>query len=361
MKIFNRMAKDGHEQVIFCYDKSTGLKLIVAIHDTTLGPATGGCRMHLYNTEEEAIDDALRLSKAMTFKTAAVGVNFGGGKCIIWGDPNTDKNETLFRALGRFVQTLEGRFSTGPDLGTSSEDFIWARQETPYVNALPEEYGGSGDTSLITAFGVWSGLRAASKLCWGSDSLKGKKVAVQGLGKVGYHLVDYLIGDGAECIVCDIASENIKAIKEKHPELTVTEPQTIYDVRCNIFSPNAVGSILNDQTIPRLKCEVIGGAANNQLAEERHGDLLAEFGILYCPDFVINSGGLIQVADELQGFNRERAFKKTAGIYHRLLEIFRIHKEKNISTHKVAIQLAEKRIQAIEAMKSIYVRSQDRK
>jgi leucine dehydrogenase len=355
MGIFERMAQEGHQEVVFFYDKSTGLKAIVAIHDTTLGPATGGCRMYPYQTEEEAIEDVMRLSKAMTYKIAAAGENLGGGKCIIWGDPNRDKSEFLFRALGRFIHTFGGRFTTGTDLGTVKEDFVWARQETPYVCALPEEYGGSGDTALITAFGVWHGLKAAAKWRWGNDSLQGRRVAVQGVGKVGYCLLEYLFKDGAHCIISDIVSQNIEAAKEKFPDVTVVEHQWIYDVDCHIFSPNAVGTILNDQTVPRLRCEIIGGAANNQLAEQKYGEMLMERGILYCPDFIINSGGLIQVADELQGFNQERAFRKTADIYHRLLEIFRISKEQNISTHQAALLLAEKRIQAIEALKHIHL------
>ncbi|MEW6375459.1 MAG: Glu/Leu/Phe/Val dehydrogenase dimerization domain-containing protein [Thermodesulfobacteriota bacterium] len=354
MKIFERMAQEGHEQLIFCYDKSTGLRAIIAIHDTTLGPATGGCRMYIYDTEEEAIEDVLRLSKAMTFKIAAAGLNLGGGKCIIWGDPPTEKCEALFRSLGRFINTLGGRFITGTDLGTVNEDFVWARQETPYVCALPEEYGGSGDTAVITAYGVWHGLKAAANWCWGSESLQGKRVAIQGVGKVGCHLINYLQHDGAECIISDTEPKRIEVVKGSYKDMMVVEPERIYDIDCHIFSPNAIGGILNDRTIPRLKCQVIGGAANNQLAEPIHGDMLRERGILYCPDFVINSGGLIQVADEQQGFNRERAFRKAANIYLRLMEIFRISKERNISTYNTAIQLAQERIQAIQGLKHIY-------
>ncbi|MEW6376296.1 MAG: Glu/Leu/Phe/Val dehydrogenase [Thermodesulfobacteriota bacterium] len=346
MKIFERMAQEGHQQLVFFYDRATGLKAIVAIHDTTLGPATGGCRMFPYETEEEAIEDVMRLSRAMTYKTAAAGLNLGGGKCVIWGDPKTDKCESLFRALGRCVHTFGGRFTTGTDLGTAKEDFVWARQETPYVCALPEEYGGSGDTALITAFGVWRGLKAAAKWRWRDDSFEGKRVAIQGVGKVGHYLLEYFMKEGAHCIISDIIPQNIEALKEKFPQVTVMAPQQIYDADCHVFSPNAVGSILNNDTIPRLRCELIGGAANNQLAEPKCEKMLIERGILYCPDFIINTGGLIQVADELQGFNRERAFQKAAEIYDRLLEVFRISKEQNASTHQAALLLAEKRIRS---------------
>jgi leucine dehydrogenase len=355
MGVFERMQKDGHEQVIFCYDKATGLKAIIAIHDSTLGPALGGCRMWPYATEDEAVDDALRLSKGMTYKSAVAGQNHGGGKSVIWGNPKTDKSEEYFRAFGRFVATLGGRFVTGTDVGTEKTDFVWSKMESPYFVALPEEHGGSGDSSIITAFGAWKGIKACAQTVWGSDSLKGKKVAVQGVGKVGGHLVEHLIDEGALVTVCDVLPENTKRIKETFPQVTVVAPDQIFSVDCDIFSPNALGGVINDGTLPQLKCRVVAGAANNQLKEPRHGDELHRRKILYAPDYVINGGGLIQVADELIGYSRDRAFRKTAAIYDTLLQIFAISKQEEIPTYLAADRLAERRIAKIGQLNRIYV------
>ncbi|MFZ5817413.1 MAG: Leu/Phe/Val dehydrogenase [Bacillota bacterium] len=355
MGVFERMMKDGHEQVIFCYDKATGLKTIIAIHDTTLGPALGGCRMWAYPTETEALEDALRLSKGMTYKSAASGQNHGGGKAVIWGNPKTDKSEELFRAFGKFVGTLGGRFITGTDVGTEKSDFVWSRMESDWFVALPEEYGGSGDSSIITAFGVWKGLKASAMFRWGSDSLKGRRIAVQGLGKVGFHLVEHLTDEGAVLTVTDVMPEKVEAVKKAFPGVEAVQPEEIYDVDCEIFSPNALGSVINDETIPRLRCEIVAGSANNQLKELRHGDELHRRGILYAPDYVINAGGLIQVADELLGYDRERAFRKTAGIYDMLLKIYTISRDEQIPTYLAANRLAERRIDKVAQLNRIYL------
>jgi leucine dehydrogenase len=355
MGVFERMQKDGHEQVIFCYDKATGLKAIIAIHDTTLGPALGGCRMWAYPTEEEALEDAFRLSKGMTYKSAVAGQNHGGGKSVIWGNPKTEKSEELFRAFGRFVATLNGRFVTGTDVGTEKTDFVWSKMESPWFVALPEEHGGSGDSSIITAFGAWKGIKACANAMWGSDSLKGKRIAVQGVGKVGYHLVEHLVDEGAVVMVCDVVAENVKRVKEAFPGVTAVAPEAIFDVPCDIFSPNALGGVINDETLPRLTCQVVAGAANNQLKEPRHGDELHRRGILYAPDYVINGGGLIQVADELMGYNRDRAFRKTAGIYETLTQIFAISRQEEIPTYRAADRLAERRIAKLGELNRIYV------
>lgn len=355
MGVFERMAKDGHEQVIFCYDKATGLKAIIAIHDTTLGPALGGCRMWPYPTEEDALDDALRLSRGMTYKSAASGQNHGGGKSVIWGNPKTDKSEEYFRGFGRFVQTLGGRFITGTDVGTEKTDFVYSKMESDYLVALPEEHGGSGDSSIITAFGAWKGMKACAREVWGEDSLKGRRVAVQGVGKVGFHLVEHLTDESAIVTVCDVVPENVRRVREAFPTVTVVEPEAIYDVECDIFSPNALGSVVNDDTLGRLTCKVIAGAANNQLKEPRHGDELHRLKVLYAPDYVINAGGLIQVADELMGYNRDRAFRKTAGIYDLLLQIFAISRKENIPTYVAADRLAERRIAKVGQLQRIYV------
>jgi len=355
MGVFERMMSDGHEQVVFCYDRATGLRAIIAIHDTTLGPALGGCRMWPYASEEAALEDALRLARAMTYKSAATGQNHGGGKVVIWGDPAAEKSEALFRALGRFVGTLGGRIVTGTDVGTDKQDFVWAKQESPWFVGLPEEEGGSGDTAVLTAYGVWLGMKAAARFVWGDDSLRGRRVALQGLGKVGTRLLGHLLEEEARVTVTDIRPERVAEICATHPGVAAVAPDAIYDQPCDIFSPSALGGVLNDETIPRLRCAIVAGSANNQLAERRHGDLLYEAGILYAPDYVINAGGLIQVADELLGFHPERARRKVAALYDLLLRIFAISREEGIPTCLAADRLAEQRIEQIGRLGRIYV------
>jgi len=358
--MFKEMEKHGFEQIIFNYDKTTGLKAIIAIHDTTLGPALGGCRMWPYESEDEALFDAMRLARGMTYKCAIADTNFGGGKTVIIGDPKKDKSEGLFRALGRFVQMLKGRYYTGTDLGTTGMDFVYASRESDYMVGLPEEYGGSGNSAEPTAYGVYMGMKAAAKVVFGDDSLKERKIAIQGVGKVGAILIDYLMKEGVKNItITDISEENIAKVLEKYPSIKTVSPEDIYDVECDIFSPCARGGIINDETIQRLKCKIVAGAANNQLLEPKHGDMLHERGILYAPDYVINAGGLIQVADELEGKNeqkrKERVMKKTEAIYSILLKIFTISREENIPTYKIADRLAEERINMIGRLKTNYI------
>lgn len=355
MKIFEMMEKEGHEQLVFNQDKTSGLKALIAIHDTTLGPALGGCRMFPYETEEEAISDVLRLSKGMTYKSGASGCDFGGGKSLIWGDPTTDKSEALFRAFGRYIDGFKGRFSTGTDVGTTFHDFIIARKETPHVGALPEEYGGGGNSSIITAYGTWKGIKATAKETFGTDSLEGKTIAIQGLGKVGYYLVEYLTEENANIIATDIVQENMDRVMTDFPKVTIVKPEEIYSQECDIFSPNAMGAIINDQTIPQLKCKAIAGAANNQLAEPRHGDVLREKGIVYAPDYVVNAGGLIQVVDETEpgGYNKDRAYRKAATIYDMLSQIFEIARKENVPTYIAADKLVDERIAKIGKIKRI--------
>lgn len=354
MSIFARMAEGGHEQLLFCFHRNSGLKAMIAIHDTTLGPALGGCRMWPYESEAAALADVLRLSQGMTYKAAVAGVNHGGGKAVIWGDASTQKSEELFRALGRFVQGLRGRFITGTDVGTTQNDFVWSRQETPYLVALPEEYGGSGDSAIITAYGVYRGIQAAALEIWGDDSLKGRRVAVQGVGKVGYHLVRHLVDAGARVVVSDVNPDNLQRVAADFPAVQSTDPRFVFDAQCDVFAPCALGGILNDDTCSRLQCRVVAGSANNQLQEPRHGDLLHQRGILYCPDFVINAGGLIQVADELRGYNRERAFRHADGIYRLLREIFAISRSEGIAPDRAAAILASRRLANIAALAGIY-------
>lgn len=353
--IFDEMEKYGHEQVIFNYDKATGLKSIIAIHDTTLGPALGGCRMWAYETEQEALMDALRLSRGMTYKCAVSNVMHGGGKTVIIGDPKKDKSDELFQALGTYVETLKGRYYTGTDVGTVGMDFVSAAKQSKYVVGLPEEYGGSGNSAIITAFGVWRGMKATAKEVFGTDSLNGLTIAVQGLGKVGQNLVKHLIDEGAKIIATDIFEENSLKVKGEFSSIEVVDPKDIYSVECDIFSPNALGAIINDETIPQFKCRAICGAANNVLKEERHGDELHNKGILYAPDYVANAGGLIQVADELKGYNKERAFKNASLIYDILENIFKISKAQNIPTYKAANVLVEEKIDKIGKIQSKFI------
>lgn len=353
MELFKRMEEEGHEQVMFFQEKKSKLKAIIAIHDTTLGPSLGGCRMWPYDKEEEAVEDVLRLSKGMTYKSGIAGVDFGGAKTVVWGDPETDKSEALFRALGKFIDGLGGRYSTGTDVGTTYDDFVYLRKETPYVGALPKEYGGSGDSSIATAYGVYHGIKACSKHKYGTDSLKGRKVALQGLGKVGSKLAKHLIDEGCEVVGTDINEKYVEDARKMG--VKIVEPEEIYTVDCDIFSPNALGAVINDETIDQFKCDIIAGAANNVLAEPKHGKMLKEKGILYAPDYVINGGGLIQVADELtyREYSEERVMKKCEGIYGQLLKIFKMSEERNIPTNEAADKLVEERLEEIAAVKMI--------
>ena len=320
MGIFEQMAQYGHEQLVFCYDKSTGLRAIIAIHDTTLGPALGGLRMWQYEREEDAVTDVLRLSRGMTYKNSAMGLNLGGGKAVLWGDPRTDKSEELFRAFGKFVESLGGRYITAEDVGTTVEDLNYILMETDHAAGRAEL---SGDPSPVTAYGVFMGLKAAVKKVFGTEELKGRKVAVQGLGKVGMALCEYLHDAGARLTVADINPEAVERAKREFGA-TVVAPDEIYGVECDIFAPCALGAVMNDDTIPQLKCRIVAGSANNQLKEPRHGDMLRERGILYAPDFVINGGGVINVAEEYHpaGYGRDRALARVATIYDKLLRIF---------------------------------------
>lgn len=354
MNVFKMMKDAGCEQVTFCYDKTSGLKAIIVIHDTTLGPALGGCRMWPYETEEQALTDGIRLARGMTYKNAGCGLNFGGGKTVIWGDPK-EKTEEMFRALGRFVGGFNGRYMTGTDVGTNPDDFVFALQETRWIVGLPEEYGGGGSTAVPTALGVFEGMRTTVEEAFGDASLKGRRVAVQGLGKVGYLLTGMLVEAGASVTACDVVPENVARAKEKYRDIQVVDPERIFDVDCEVFSPNALGAVLNDTTIPRLKCRVITGAANNQLAEPRHGDELHRRGILYAPDFIINAGGVIQAADELNGFRRERVMHKVKDIARRLRLVYQISKKTGLPTYKAAEVMAEQRISKLGDIQRIFM------
>lgn len=350
--IFEQMKKYGVEQVVFNYDKTSGAMAITAIHDTTLGPALGGTRMLMYESTDDALIDALRLSQGMTLKCSAAGMNFGGGKTVIIGDHDKDKNELVFRALGKFVEQFHGRYYTGTDMGTQSQDFVWASQETGYLIGLSEAHGGSGDTSITTSYGVFRGIQASAKEAYGTDSLEGIKVAVQGLGKVGSMVVDRLHEAGAHIIIDDYKESSTKVLLDQYPDLQVVDYRQIHSVDCHVFSPCAGGAVVNDQTIDQLNCDIIAGGANNQLADPKYGQALKEKGIIYAPDFVINSGGLIQVATEAAGEDTDpdKVLAKVSNIYDILLDIYKIAKDQDISTDQAAVHLAQDRIDKIGQM-----------
>ena len=354
MKIFDYIEKYDYEQLVFCHDQTSGLKAVICIHDTTLGPALGGTRMWNYASEEDAILDALRLARGMTYKNAAAGLNLGGGKAVIIGDSRSQKNEALFRAFGRYVQSLNGRYITAEDVGTSVQDMDWVHMETDFVTGVSSSYGSSGDPSPMTARGVWRGMKAAAKEVFGTESLAGRTVALQGLGHVGYYLAKHLKDEGAKLIVTDINADAVQRVVTELGAVAVS-PAEIFGVECDIFAPCALGAVINDDTIPQLKCQIIAGAANNVLKEERHGDKVHDLGILYCPDYVINAGGVINVADELEGYNYERALKKVEAVYDNVARVIEISKRDRIPTYLAADRMAEERIARIGKIRSTFL------
>lgn len=357
MDIFTEIK--SHEQVVICNDPNTGLKAIIAIHNTTLGPATGGCRMYPYKSFDAALNDALRLSKGMTYKCAAADLDFGGGKTVIIGDPAKDKTPELFRSLGQYINSLNGRYYTGTDMGTTPEDFVHAMKETNCIVGLPEEYGGSGDSSIPTAHGVVYGIKATSEVLDGSKSIGEKSYAIQGLGKVGFKVAEQLLEEGASLFVSEINPHAIDALIKRGKEIgnefiKVVSGNDIYGVDADVFVPCALGGIINDETIERLKVKAIVGSANNQLLEDYHGDVLLKKGILYAPDYIVNAGGLIQVADELYGPNKQRVMKKTKAIYTSLLEIYRTAENMHISIIQSANQFCEQRLEMRKQRNSFF-------
>jgi leucine dehydrogenase len=352
--IFSELQNWGHEQVVICSQPESGLKAIIAIHNTTLGPALGGTRMWNYKNEQEAIRDVLRLSRGMTYKAAISGLNLGGGKAVIIGDPHKDKNESLFRAFGRFVDGLGGRYITAEDVGINEKDMEWVYSETKYVTGIPKELGGSGDPSPVTAYGVYMGMKACAKKAYGSDSLKGKKVAIQGAGHVASFLAENLAKEGAIIYVSDIYGDKADLVA-KNTGATVVAPDDIYSVNMDIFSPCALGGIINDDTLNQLKCDIIAGGANNVLDDEdHHGQMLLDKGLIYAPDYVINAGGLINVASELEGYNSTRAHDRASRIYDTILNILNFSEENKMPTHVASNILAEDRINKVGRIDSIY-------
>jgi len=346
MQIFDTIADMGHEQLAMCHDPAAGYRGIIAIHSTVLGPALGGTRFWKYASDDDAIVDALRLARGMTYKNAVAGLNLGGGKSVIIGDNKTMDRELIFRAHGRFVESLGGRYITAEDVGTSTADMDYVHMETKNVSGLA---GRSGDPSPVTAHGVFRAIQASAKERWGSDDVAGKTVAVQGCGHVGYFLAKELHEAGAKLVVTDIDAERVKRVVKEFGARAV-KPEEIYGVKADIFAPCALGAIINDKTLPELKVEIVAGAANNVLHEERHGDALEQKKILYAPDYVANAGGVINVYSELAGWTSARALRKADEIYDTVLKVFSIAKQDRVPTHVAADRLAEQRIRAVGSM-----------
>lgn len=351
--IFGTLAQLGHEQVVFCHDEATGLKAIIAIHNTVLGPALGGTRMWNYASEQEALQDVLRLSRGMTFKASISGINLGGGKAVIMGDATIQKTEAFLRRFGKFVNSLNGKYITAEDVNMKTSDMEYIHMETKHVTGLPESMGGGGDPSPVTAYGVYMGMKATVKKVYGNDSLYGKRIGVQGVGQVGMHLVELLVKENANVFITDISESKIQDVV-KHLGVKAVGQDEIYDLDMDIYAPCALGATLNDETISRLKCSVIAGAANNQLKDEtKHGYMLVDRSITYAPDFLINAGGLMNVYHEYLGqYNRQRVMEQAEKIYHTCLNTLNFAETEKISPQEAAIRLAEQRIAAIGKLRT---------
>lgn len=342
--VFGQLSFNGHEQIVFCNDKDTGLKAIIGIHNSVMGPALGGTRMFNYANEWEALNDVLRLSRGMTYKAAITGLNIGGGKAVIIGDAKTQKTPELMRKFGEFVHSLSGRYITAEDVGMETADMDIVRDVTPYVTGISEERGGSGNPSPVTAFGVYMGMKAAAKQQFDSEKLEGKKILVQGIGHVGETLVEYLTKEGAQVFITDINEEKLYQVAAKYNAQIFTGDD-LYTADVDIYAPCAMGATINDNTVNKIKAKVIAGAANNQLANENtHGLILQERGILYAPDFLINAGGIINVYAELEHYGKAEIMRKTENIYNTTLEIFDYAVANSITTHQAALTIAQNRI-----------------
>ncbi|MBB5082190.1 Leu/Phe/Val dehydrogenase [Nonomuraea endophytica] len=354
--VFGTSHKDVHEQVVFCADEQSGLRAIIAIHNTQLGPALGGTRFYPYESEAAALADVLNLAKGMAYKNALAGLDHGGGKAVIIGDPATQKSEPLLRAYGRFIQSLGGRYITACDVGTYSPDMDIVARESRFVTGRTIEHGGAGDSSILTSFGVFQGMRASAERVYGTPSLHGRRVGVEGVGKVGHRLVDLLREDGAEVVVCDVSQEAIDRVRQRHPDVEVVADAAAMAVSdIDVFAPCALGGALTDAVVETLRAKIVCGAANNQLAHPGVEKQLADRGILYAPDYVVNSGGVIQVADEIEGFNMDRARSRAARIYDTTLKIFGIAAEEGVPPAAAADRLAERRMSEVGRIRGIWL------
>lgn len=357
-QLFDEMALRGHEQIVHFCDESVGLKAIVAIHSTILGPALGGTRMWPYESEAEALQDVLRLSRGMTYKAAVCGLNLGGGKAVIIGDPKKDKSEALFRTFGRFVESLGGRYITAEDVGIGVDDMEYVRMETRHVTGLSRAMGGSGDPSPITAEGVFYGMKACADELYGNPSLKGRRITIQGLGHVGTALAELLAAEKAELMLTDLDMERAQKLASKHGGRAIG-PDEVFKVEGDIYSPAALGGVINNESLSNFGYKIVAGSANNQLADEViHGEALKKMGILYAPDYVINAGGLINVWNELQGYNKKKALKEVRHIYETLKSIFAIAKKEDLPTNLASNRLAERRIAKLSKLSHIHIPNQ---
>lgn len=352
--VFNMLSENDHEQVVFCNDEETGLKAIIGIHNTVLGPALGGTRMWMYDNEADALNDVLRLSRGMSYKASISGLNLGGGKAVIIGDAREMKTEAMMRKFGRFVENLNGKYITAEDVGMGEKDMEYIAMETENVVGLPENMGGGGDPSPFTAYGTYMGMKAACKKVYGTDSLEGKRIAMQGAGHVGEYLLERLLKEGAKVIVNDYYEDRVKEIAAKY-KVDTCGLDEIYDLDVDIYAPCALGATVNEETISRLKAKIIAGCANNQLEDENvHGDMLVKKGILYVPDFLINAGGLMNVYQEYIGYNKDRAYANVERIYDLSMNIFDVAEKENIHTQLAATRIAERRINDMAKVQMTY-------
>lgn len=352
VSLFSDIEEMNHEQVVICHDQDTGLKAIIAIHNTILGPSMGGTRMWDYATDQEALTDALRLSRGMTYKNAIAGLNIGGGKAVIIGDASKLKNEALMRRFGKFIDSLGGKYYTAEDVNMTTQDMEYVRMETPYVTGLPDFMGGAGDPSPYTAYGVYMGMKAAAKSAYGTESLENKTVLVQGTGNVGNNLISLLSKEKANILISDIFENKIKKVTDQY-QVEVVEPEAVCKVDMDIYAPCALGGVLNDDSITQLKCDIVAGGANNQLLNEiTHGRALKEKGVLYAPDFLINGGGIINVYYEYAGnYNSQRVMNQTELIYDTTIRVFNESQKSNSTPHEAAIRIAEERIKSVGNIK----------
>ena len=358
MSVFDSDGTDasGHEQVVFCQDRLSGLKAIIGIYSTALGPALGGTRFYPYSTEEEALADVLKLSRGMAYKNALAGLDLGGGKAVIWGDPQRVKSEALLRAYGRFVESLHGRYYTACDVGTYVPDMDLVARETRYVTGRSVEHGGAGDSSILTAWGVFQGMRAAAEHTWGSPTLRGRTVGIAGLGKVGKYLAGHLLEDGATVVATDVNPAARDWARTTHPRIElVDDTHTLITSDIDVYAPCALGGALDDGTVSALRAKVVAGGANNQLAHPGIEKTLQERGVLYTPDYLVNAGGVIQVADEIEGFNFERAKLRATGIFETTRRILNMAAEEGVSPAVAADRLAERRMAEVGRLRAIYL------
>ncbi len=347
---------ENHEQVVFCQDRTTGLRAIIAIYSTALGPSLGGTRFYPYPNEAEAVRDVLNLSKGMAYKAALAGLDLGGGKAVIIGDPRTDKTEPLLRAYGRFVQSLHGRYLTACDVGTFSEDMDVVARECDYVTGRTLEHGGAGDSSVLTAYGVFQGMRAAAEVTWGDATLRGRRVGVAGVGKVGHHLVEHLYDDGAEVVITDVHEPAVSRVRAAYPQVEVAaDTDELVASDLDVYAPCALGDAINDDSVQLLKAKIICGAANNQLAHPGIEHVLESRGILYAPDYCVNAGGLVQVADELHGFSFDRAKARAGRIYDTTKRVFALAASAGVPTAVAADRLAEQRMAEVTRLRKIWL------